>query len=158
MSEKASGMELKNTENAVDIDRRDGEELKEEQQNSSHVAMSLSASYSGPLPHPDILAGYENVLHGAAERIISMAEKEQEHRFSVDEHCLKTDSRDSLLGIMFAFLLGLSALVAGVALSVKVPNKTGIIVGALLGVSGIGSIVATFIKGTKATWKSKKDE
>lgn len=157
MSEKVSEMELKNTENAADTDRQNDEELTEEQQSASY-AMSLSTSYSGPLPHPEILAGYENVLHGAAERIISMAEKEQEHRFSVDEYCLKTDSRDSLLGIMFAFLLGVSALIAGVFLSVKSPNNTGIIFGALLGAFGIGSIVATFIKGTKATWKSKKDE
>lgn len=32
---------------------------------------------SGPLPTPDILLGYDEVLPGAAERIMRMAEKEQ---------------------------------------------------------------------------------
>lgn len=37
-------------------------------------------TFTGPLPHPDSFAGYENTLPGAADRILSMAEKEQNHR------------------------------------------------------------------------------
>lgn len=98
---------------------------------------------TGPLPPPSILAGYEQVLPGAAERIVSMAEKEQAHRHSFDNKCQKTDSRDSLLGILCAFLLGIAALVAGVILIMRVPNKIGAVTGSVLGISGIGSIVAT---------------
>ena len=36
--------------------------------------------YQGPLPPPEQLEGFEKVLSGSAERIISMAEKEQEAR------------------------------------------------------------------------------
>lgn len=117
--------------------------------------ISSSVSMSGPLPPPSILAGYEQVLHGAAERIVSMAEKEQEHRHSFDNKCQRTDSRDSLLGILCAFLLGIAALFAGVIVIMRVPNKVGAVTGSVLGISGIASIVATFIRGTKATWKIK---
>lgn len=36
-------------------------------------------SRSGPLPDPAVLAGYEAILHGAAERVFAMAEREQAH-------------------------------------------------------------------------------
>jgi len=42
--------------------------------------VSVSAEFSGPLPRPSVLQGYESVLSGAADRIISMAEKQSEHR------------------------------------------------------------------------------
>ena len=110
--------------------------------------ISSSISMTGPLPPPSILAGYEQVLSGAAERIVSMAEKEQEHRHSFDNKCQKT-------GILCAFLLGIGALVAGVIVIMRVPNKVGAVTGSVLGISGIASIVTTFISGTKATWKIK---
>ena len=36
-----------------------------------------SSSFRGPLPHPSHFEGYNNVLPGAAERILAMAEKQQ---------------------------------------------------------------------------------
>lgn len=35
-------------------------------------------AYQGPLPHPQDFAGFEEVLPGAADRILSMAEKRQQ--------------------------------------------------------------------------------
>ena len=49
------------------------------------AAQSLySSSYQGPLPHPTHFAGYESVLPGAAERILAMAEKQQESSIKKD--------------------------------------------------------------------------
>lgn len=33
---------------------------------------------SGPLPHPELLKGYDEVIKDGAERIMKMAEREQE--------------------------------------------------------------------------------
>ena len=41
---------------------------------------SLVELYAGSLPHPAIIQGYEQVLSGAAGRILAMAEKQQTHR------------------------------------------------------------------------------
>lgn len=38
------------------------------------------SSFSGPLPHPSILAGYENTLHGSANRILKMVEQNAGNR------------------------------------------------------------------------------
>ena len=53
-------------------------EATQEEDSSSLVA--FQASFTGPLPHPQILAMYEEVLSGSAERILTMAEAQQAHR------------------------------------------------------------------------------
>ena len=53
--------------------------------------------------------------------------------------------RDSLLGILFAFFLGIACIVAAVIMVFLVPQNGGAIAGAILGVTGIGSITSSFI-------------
>lgn len=43
-------------------------------------AVSISESHAGPLPHPDFLRKYEELIPNGAERIMTMAELEQTHR------------------------------------------------------------------------------
>ena len=45
-----------------------------------HGVMMSQESLSGPLPSPKLVAGYAEVIHNGAERIMVMAEKEQEGR------------------------------------------------------------------------------
>jgi uncharacterized membrane protein len=66
--------------------------------------VQVQQHYSGPLPHPDALARYDEIVPGAAERIIRMAEKEMEHRHSTDDQLNKNAIRATYLGITFAFI------------------------------------------------------
>ena len=45
----------------------------------------LQEQYAGPLAHPRIVAGYEQFLPGSADRILSMAERQQEHRIQQED-------------------------------------------------------------------------
>lgn len=56
--------------------------------------MEASSSHSGPLPPAREFAGYESVLPGAAERILRMAEREQDRRIEADR---AADDRDHTL-------------------------------------------------------------
>lgn len=47
--------------------------------------------HEGPLPPPALLDGYEKVVPGAAERIIQLAEKEQEHRQALEKAAIQSD-------------------------------------------------------------------
>jgi uncharacterized membrane protein len=47
---------------------------------------TIIRSHSGPLPSPEILAGFEQVVPGLADRIATMAEKEQDHRHRIENH------------------------------------------------------------------------
>lgn len=60
--------------------------------------------YSGPLPKPEDLAKYDQVVPGAAERIISMAEKEMQHRHNTENKLSKEVTRTTFISIVFAFL------------------------------------------------------
>lgn len=51
------------------------------------------AHHSGPLPPPDDLHRYDQLLPGAAQRIIVMAETEQRHRISMEQATLISDQR-----------------------------------------------------------------
>lgn len=44
------------------------------------VTTTTTETFAGPVPHPDLLAKYEQIVPGAAERIIKMAENEQQVR------------------------------------------------------------------------------
>ena len=87
-----------------------------------------------------------------------MAEKQSNHRQEMEKRIIKTESRDSLLGILFAFMLGFGCIVAAVVMVILVPKSAGVISGAVLGVTGIASIIATFIKGTRGSYSKRQGE
>lgn len=80
-------------------------------------AIEKSSSFRGPLPPPEILAGYEKILPGASERILSMAEKQQDHRINMEATIVKEQTRQSangqLWGAVLATLFGIGAVFLG---------------------------------------------
>lgn len=121
------------------------------------VAEVIQSEFSGPIPPPSIIEGYERVLPGSADRIIAMAERQSLHRQKMEEKMIDAESRDSLLGVIFAFILGIGCIIAAVIMVFVVPQNSGAISGALLGVAGIGSITSSFITSTRRNYK-KKDQ
>ena len=115
----------------------------------AQIAQVVESQFSGPIPPPDIIKGYEEVLPGAAERILSMAEKQSAHRQDMERIMVKSESRDSLLGVIFAFLLGFGCIIAAVIIAIMVPNIGGAIAASIFGVSGVGAIVGTFLRATR---------
>lgn len=122
------------------------------------VAEVIQSEFSGPIPPPSISKGYEEVLPGAADRIISMAEKQSQHRQHMEKEMIRIESRDSLLGIIFAFGLGIGCVVAAIVMSVVVPQSAGVIAGSVLGIAGISSIIATFIKSTRNNYRGNREK
>lgn len=105
--------------------------------------------FCGPIPHPDILQGYENTLAGSADRVISMAEKQATHRQELEMIETRTNARDSFLSIMAAFTLCLAMILSGVII-VMISKEVGIKIGGLiLSGSGIATVAQTFLKNTK---------
>ncbi len=54
--------------------------------------------HSGPLPDPQSLGMYEEVLPGLADRIVKMTESQVAHRHALDRRALDIVSRNTLLG------------------------------------------------------------
>lgn len=70
--------------------------------------MLLSYRHSGPLPDPLSFRAYAEVLPDAPERIMRMAEKEQEHRHELERKIAETDRIGYLRGQLISG--GLAAL------------------------------------------------
>lgn len=66
---------------------------------SADISGTLSVShvqreFSGPLPPPEVLAKYEEVLAGAADRIIAMAETQSKHRQAMEAEAMGSQVSD----------------------------------------------------------------
>ena len=46
-----------------------------------------SEAFSGPIPPPDLLEKYNNIIPNGADRILAMAEQQQAHRQFMEKNC-----------------------------------------------------------------------
>lgn len=86
--------------------------------NGQEVKLVHQEAYQGPLPHPDLLVKYEEIIPGSAERILSMAEKEQRHRHQLENEVIKKEIAQKGRGLYFGFTLALLIIVVGAYLLV----------------------------------------
>ncbi len=71
----------------------------------SKIIAIYEETFSGPLPHPKIFAQYKAVMPDAPERIFRMAERQQEHRFGLENSVIQGDVRRADLGLRLGFVL-----------------------------------------------------
>jgi len=55
--------------------------------------IKVSQTFSGPLPPPDIINGYNSVVKNGGERIFAMTEKQMQHRIDLEKHIVKEELR-----------------------------------------------------------------
>jgi uncharacterized membrane protein len=122
--------------------------------NHSSVVQHQSVSFSGPLPHPDILKKFDEVYPGAAKIIIDMAKEQSEHRQILEKTVINSDIRNSKLGLIFGFIIGMTGIVAGVVVIV-----TGqVAAGSILFAGTLGVLVGTFVYGSQGRRKEREDK
>lgn len=167
MSENLSEKEPKNLENQI----AEVEEAKAEAATAAEtvgaktaevvksvVVEAIRSEFSGPIPPPSIIRGYEEILPGAADRIISMAEGQIAHRQAMERQMVMAESRDSLLGVLFAFFLGTGCIIAAVMIVFFVRENGAAIAGSILGITGVGSITSGFIRSVKGEQKQNTEK
>lgn len=76
------------------------------------VVSSLQATFTqeitSPLPMASEIKGYEEILPGSADRILTMVEKESEHRRELEKRALELEGRDTLISIGVSFFTVIS--------------------------------------------------
>ncbi len=100
---------------------------------------------SGPLPPPDILKGYEDIIPGAATRILKMAERQSEHRMNLEKTIVDSDSKMGLLGLTAAFLLSAMIIVGSVYVIANGYAWAGV---SMIGIN-VASLAGVFVYGSK---------
>lgn len=127
-----SGQELKPSEPGLsesNTDHTDG--------GPGTFVVGVGASFQGPLPPPSMLANYNAVLPGLAERIVRMAETEQSQAHQMQRWYAIL----RFTGQVAAFLIALTGLVIGGLLINAGHNIAGL--AALFG--GLGPVVGAFL-------------
>ena len=94
------------------------------QQQEALVQQIVAQSFSGPLPAPEMLQGYEDVVPGAAARILTLAEEEALHRRGLDRSFV----RYRTASLMAATLIALAALLGGIYLAATGHSTGGLAV------------------------------
>ena len=116
-----------------------------------------SQSFTGPIPPPDMLAKYEQIQVGLADRIMKQAESQTAHRIKIESIVITSDKNKSYLGIIFAFILGMTGLLGGLFLAYVGKSAEGYVFSG----TSLVSLVGTFIYGTTSRRKeraSKRDK
>jgi len=115
-------------------------------------AIETSLTWSGPLPPPEYLRGYELVSRGAAGRLLTIFEGEALHRREmerqhltalVDDRSRERDERRR--GQYCGFAIGVVAIVAGAVVAIMGHGISG----TLIGTGGVSGLVAAFVYGQR---------
>lgn len=139
--------------NTNEVDEKEDEVLKRiiddaDPEERQIIMRKLSITKSGPLPDADEFDRYEKALPGAGDRILQMAEKEQEHRIELTKQeqtkYYKSNDKITLAGVISSTIVSISGIVGAVILGVMGQPWAGGFIGAL----SLGSIVANILKAT----------
>lgn len=107
------------------------------------ITQFQQASFSGPMPPPAVLEGYDRIVPGAAERILAMAESDARHQQAIEFAALHAAEGEVKRGQWFAFAIGITALIAAMlALYMGSPAVAGVIGG-----TTVVGLVSVFVVG-----------
>jgi len=99
-----------------------------------------------------MLAQYDQISTGCANRIIAMAESQAEHRQGLEKTVVNRNASNERLGQVFAFILGFTAIAGGIYLIASDKDIQGLI--AVIG--ALGSLSAVFIYGRMQQAKERQ--
>lgn len=105
----------------------------------------IEAVWNGPLPPPNVLRGYEEIVPGAANRIMEMTEKEQAHSRDMIRTIIVGDSRRAYLGLIAGFIISVLGIGGGIYLIAVGHDWAGL---SLAGINLTG-LVGVFVYGAK---------
>ena len=128
--------------------------IKSESDRKVIESVVMERLFAGPLPPPEYLAQYKSILPDAPERIMAMAEKEQQHRHDVDntmvEGGLKQRSRGQVLGFILALFFGVASLFLGL--------KGQTALAGILGTTTVIGLAVVFVLNKKPSKDNEQKE
>ena len=103
------------------------------------------AAFQGPLPPPSLLDQYNQIVPGAAERILRLFEIQVDHRQRLEGQVIGSDIRDSRLGLVLGAIVSIAAIVGGVFAITYGHPTTGGIIAAI----PVPTLAAVFVYGSR---------
>ncbi|MDT7514691.1 DUF2335 domain-containing protein [Rhodoferax mekongensis] len=66
------------------------------------IATQSTQLYQGPIPHPNVLAGFDDLVPGTAQRLIDLAVNESEHRRNMERLAISANIENQSRNIAIA--------------------------------------------------------
>jgi uncharacterized membrane protein len=123
--------------NQNDIASKDGHRI---------VARAQTVSFSGPLPPPELLAQYDQIVTNGADRILKMAENQSTHRHCIEKWAVIGGTALAYVGVFAALAISLCVLY----FSYMLMSAGHAIAGTILSGGSLGGLVYSFIYGTRS--------
>ncbi|MDW1979894.1 DUF2335 domain-containing protein [Vibrio sp. Vb0304] len=101
------------------------------------LQVTTQTHFSGPLPPPDIMKGYEDICPGAARDILDMAKNDAEHIRQMQKGALRGNTIETVLGIISGLIISLSAIGAITYAAVSGQPVTAGVVGSVAVLAGV---------------------
>lgn len=140
--------------NEIDPKIFEGIPKQKKQQIIQGIVVSMRKTHIGPLPDPETLTEYSEIIPNGAERIMQMAEKQLDHRMKMENKVIGGQMLQSNIGQFLAFLIGIAALVASTYCIINGYEWSG----SLIGIGGLTGLVTAFIKGRSQQESNLKEK
>lgn len=117
------------------------------------VVEMTAKSWSGPVPPPEVVARYEEIQPGLADRMFRMAEKQSEHRQEMEKISVNAQAADIAAerqerrrGQYFGFGIAIAFIIAG-TIAIVYGTTSAQIMGGIFGGGGAIGMVSLFVIG-----------
>lgn len=108
--------------------------------------------FSGPIPHPEILKGYDDVMPGLGKIVVDMAVKEQDNRITNERKMIEAAISESKRGQYFGLSIAVMFLIAAVVLGINGHDWLA----AILGGGTLVSLVLAFLSNRQTKSSDSK--
>lgn len=151
------------SENEVEDVSTEANSSRDAQEEDSSLSQNISASiqFTGPIPPPIILEQYNRILPDAANRILAMAEREQEHRHKMQEKLIDSQVLDQRqerterrVGQNYGLTIGIVAIISGSITAILGSSLAG----GFIGSAGVIGLVAVFVLGRREQQNSQSTQ
>ena len=103
------------------------------------------------MPPPEQLRQYNEVLPGAAERMLALVEKQQAHRHSLETKMVDSDVRRTWMGMW----MGMTVVIVTVAAGTLLAWHDKQVIGGLVAGLPLVALVGVFVYGTDTRSKER---
>jgi len=115
-------------------------------ENRRIVARQETMAFSGPIPPPELLSKYGEIIPNGADRILKMAENQSTHRQCIEKWAIIGGTILSYFGVLCAGIIALGTLYFGSQLI----REGHVVSGSIFAGSGLVGLVTAFIYGTRS--------
>jgi uncharacterized membrane protein len=89
--------------------------------------VKTAISFAGPIPPPNLLAQYNEIIPNGADRILAMAERQSSHREAMESAVVRGNLAAQQRGTIFAFIIAMTAILGGIWLIYIGKSTSGLV-------------------------------